>query len=86
MMTIETHCRKRPALYPMPIPVDEICVESCNSMVVIFFSGGIGGVTSGDEDKRAVVSSASATGPLRESSGGSSSRGVDRRSGVASGV
>ena len=85
-MTIATHCKNKPALYPIPIPVDEICVERRSSMDVIFFAGSKGRVASGEVDRRAVVTSASACGAGRESSGGSPEMTVDGRSGVASGL
>jgi len=77
IMTIDMHCTNRPALYPMPIPVDDICVESCNSMDVTFSAGGSGRASSGDDESRAVVSFVSACCALRDSPGGSSSRTVD---------
>ena len=83
-MIMATHCRNRPALYPMPIPVEDICVERRNSMDVMFFARGLGCVSLGEVDRRAVV--ASGSGALRESSGGSPEMIVDGRSGVASGV
>ena len=85
-MIMATHCRSRPALYPMPIPVEDICVERRNSMDVMFFARGLGCVSLGEIDRRAVVASGSGSGALRESSGGSPEMTVDGRSGVASGV
>lgn len=79
MTIIQTHCRKRPALYPMPIPRDEICVDSCSSMDVAFLAGA--GV------RRAEVESCRCSSP--EASGASdgwSSGVVDANSGVKSGV
>ena len=85
-VTIATHCKNRPALYPMPIPVDDICVERRNSMDVTFFSTGIGRLALGEAGRRTVVASASTSGVPRVSSGGSSDMIVDCRSGVVSGL
>ena len=86
--TMQMHCRSSPAPYPIPIPVDDICVETRSSIDVRFLAGGNGLVRSGDGDRRAAVESSiwSPSGLSREFSGGCSSKTVEGRSGVRSGV
>ena len=50
-ITIDTHCKRSPALYPIPSPVPEIRVDICSSVEVRLFEYVFGGV------KRAAVES-----------------------------